>query len=55
MEHNNFDEYDEIFNLFDSLLIDKKEPRSRKRKWREIDRYKDSKRLRQERHDLQDD
>jgi hypothetical protein len=44
MEHNSFDEYDEIFNLFDSLLIDKKESRSRKRKWREIETYKDRKR-----------
>jgi hypothetical protein len=54
MEHNSFDEYDEIFNLFDSLLVDKKELRSRKRKWREIESYKDRKRLQQELHDLQD-
>jgi hypothetical protein len=54
MENNSFDEYDEIFNLFDSLLVDKKEPRSRKRKWREIESYKDRKRLQQELHDLQD-
>jgi hypothetical protein len=52
MEQNNFDEYDEIFNLCDSLLADKKEPRSRKRKWREIETYKDRKRLRQELYDL---
>ncbi|MBA6381173.1 MULTISPECIES: DUF3545 family protein [unclassified Colwellia] len=54
MEHNNFDEYDEIFSLFDGLLTDQKESRSRKRKWREIETYKDRKRLRQELHDLQD-
>ncbi|MBA6231836.1 MULTISPECIES: DUF3545 family protein [unclassified Colwellia] len=53
MEHNSVDEYDEIFNLFDSLLIDKKESRSRKRKWREIETYKDRKRLHQELHDIQ--
>jgi len=52
MEQNNFDEYDEIFNLCDSLLADKKEPRTRKRKWREIETYKDRKRLRQELYDL---
>jgi len=54
MERNSLDEYDDIFNLFDSLLVDKKEPRSRKRKWREIESYNDRKRLRQELHDLQD-
>tara|TARA_B100000809_G_C14593427_1_gene334561 strand:- start:197 stop:364 length:168 start_codon:yes stop_codon:yes gene_type:complete len=54
MEHNSLDEYDEIFNLFDNLLVDKKESRSRKRKWREIENYKDRKRLRQELHDIQD-
>lgn len=54
MENSNFDEYDEIFNLCDSILADKKTPRSRKRKWREIESYKDRKRLRQELYDLQD-
>jgi len=54
MEHNSFDEYDETFTLSDRLLTDKKEPRSRKRKWREIESYKDRKRLRQELYDLQD-
>ncbi|TWX47847.1 DUF3545 family protein [Colwellia hornerae] len=53
MEHNSVDEYDEIFSLFDGLLTDQKESRSRKRKWREIETYKDRKRLRQELHDLQ--
>lgn len=54
MEHNSFDEYDDIFNNSYNLINNAKEERTKKRKWREIETYKDRQRLRQELTDLRD-
>jgi len=54
MEHTSFDEYDNIFNNSFELINGSKEKRSQKRKWREIETYKDRKRLRQELTELSD-
>jgi hypothetical protein len=54
MEHNSFDEYDDIFNHSYELIHSAKESSTRKRKWREIETYKDRQRLRQELTDLRD-
>jgi hypothetical protein len=54
MEHSSFDEYDNIFNTSFDLINDPKEKRAQKRRWREIETYKDRKRLRQELTDLRD-
>jgi hypothetical protein len=54
MEHTSFDEYDDIFTNSFELITDSKDNRSQKRKWREIETYKDRQRLRQELTDLRD-
>jgi len=54
MEHSYLDEYDSIFTTSFELINDPTEKRSKKRKWREIETYKDRQRLRQELTDLRD-
>jgi hypothetical protein len=54
MEHSSFDEYNDIFTTSFELISDSNEKRSQKRKWREIETYKDRQRLRQELTDLRD-
>ena len=54
MEHSSFDEYNDIFTTSFELISDSNEKRSQKRKWREIETYKDRLRLRQELTDLRD-
>ena len=54
MNNNIMADFDQLFDEYNNEIMQQKETRSRKRKWREIETYKDKKWLKQELSDLPD-